>query len=340
MSGLIGEAGSRSPIDTIQDDAAGSIDYRSMSQAVLGAGGNSGRPLVEALLDEGVSVTAMGRSVDARPFGDRTDYQAVDIMDAEALTSATEGVGVLYVATAVPYNADMWERDWPVVMENVIEAAKTNGSKLVFLDNVFMYGLVDGPMTEATPFNPMSRKGEVRAQIADSLQAAMESGEVTATIGRSADFYGPNTSIGFRFFAPAIKGEPATWLGKLGVPRTFSSLADNGRALAVLGNDARADNKVWHLPAAAARDGHYFVDLTERILGREVDVALLSGEAMQAEARRTGEPVQEAFELMYQYDFPYVFDSGRFEKVFGLEPTPYEVGFRQVIDAMRAGNEQ
>jgi nucleoside-diphosphate-sugar epimerase len=41
-------------------------------------------------------------------------------------------------------------------MQNAIEACKRYNTRLVFFDNVYMYGRVDGPMTEETPFRPNS----------------------------------------------------------------------------------------------------------------------------------------------------------------------------------------
>jgi hypothetical protein len=45
-------------------------------------------------------------------------------------------------------------------MDNAIEACKRARAKLIFFENVYMYGKVSGPMTEETPFNPCSKKGE------------------------------------------------------------------------------------------------------------------------------------------------------------------------------------
>ena len=53
------------------------------------------------------------------------------------------------------------------------------------------YGQVDGPMTEDTPFNPCSRKGEVRAAIAATLLDAMRHRGLTALIARSVRSSGP-----------------------------------------------------------------------------------------------------------------------------------------------------
>ena len=64
-------------------------------------------------------------------------------------------------------------------MRNVIDACKRHGARFVFLDNVYAYGRVEGAMTEETPFNPNSRKGEVRARIATTLIHAMHDRDAT-----------------------------------------------------------------------------------------------------------------------------------------------------------------
>lgn len=48
-----------------------------------------------------------------------------------------------------------------------------------------MYGKVSGPMTEETPFNPCSKKGEIRAKIATALINEWESGCLVAMLARS-----------------------------------------------------------------------------------------------------------------------------------------------------------
>jgi len=81
-------------------------------------------------------------------------------------------------------------------MVNTIEACKRTRAKLIFFDNVYMYGEVHVPMTEQTPYAPCSKKGAVRAEIATALMDEIKAGNLTAMIARSADFYGPNTKNG------------------------------------------------------------------------------------------------------------------------------------------------
>src|SRR5687768_4022716 len=122
-------------------------------------------------------------------------------------------------------------------MRNVIAACSRQQCKLVFFDNVYAYGKVDGVMTEETPFNPTSKKGEVRAQIATTLLDAMKSGAVEGMIVRSADFYGPHAALSLTHavvFERIRAGKTPQWVGNPNAQHTFSFTPDAGRAVAKL----------------------------------------------------------------------------------------------------------
>ncbi len=305
-----------------------------MKQAVLGATGNIGGLLVDELLNRDISVKALSRTVpEVGMRAEGVEYAAADAENSATLLAATKDVDVVYATLAVPYGTETWQRSWPVIMRNIIDAARTNEFKLVFLDNVYMYGRVDGSMTEDSPTNPLAKKGEVRAEIADMLSQAMESGEVNATIGRSADFYGPDTRISSRFFEGTFRDGVANWMGSPDVLRTWSYSPDNARALAILGNDDQADKKIWHMPAAPAMKGVDFIALASKVLGRDVETVLVPGDDPAAR-KALAESKPEIAEMMYQYDFDYDFNSDRFQEAFGMQPTSYEDGFRHTYNVL------
>jgi hypothetical protein len=43
--------------------------------------------------------------------------------------------------------------------------------------------------------------------------------------------------------------------------------------------------------------------------------------------------VKELYEMLYQNDSAYVFDSSKFEKVFDMQPTSYPEGVRQTVQS-------
>ena len=139
-------------------------------------------------------------------------------------------------------------------MTNVINACKETGAKLIFFDNVYMYGKVNGWMTEETPFNPCSKKGEVRAAIVNQLLQEMKAGNLQALIARCADFYGP---IGFKTSVPnllviqnLLKGKKAQWLADADQPHSITYVPDAAKALYLLANKPDAFGQTWHLPTA------------------------------------------------------------------------------------------
>jgi len=79
-----------------------------------------------------------------------------------------------------------------------------------------MYGKVEGKMTEATPYNPCSRKGEVRAVIVTNLENEIKNKNINAIIARSADLYGPyatKTSVPYILvFDKLLHGKKAQWM--------------------------------------------------------------------------------------------------------------------------------
>lgn len=301
--------------------------------AVLGAAGQMGRLLVPELQRRGHTIRALSRDWQGTPHGDEVEHRTAEILDPTSLTAATEGADVLYAVVGLPYAAQVWQRDWPPAMRNLIAAAEANGCKLVFMDNVYAYGLVAGAMTEATVYNPCSRKGEVRAQIATELMDADKAGRIVASIGRSADFYGPEallSTFGERFFKGALDKGKAEWLCSTKTLHTFNYTPDNARALATLGEEDAANGKVWHLPSAEALPGDDFIALVGELFGKPLKPRVLGRGTIRLAGLFTP-LLREIPEMLYQNDHDYVFDSRMFTRTFGQEPTSYRDGLSATV---------
>lgn len=303
--------------------------------AVLGARGAVGRETVRALQRRALPVVSVGRH-DA-PGSAATGVRA-DLLDPSQALRALEGVDVAYFVVGLPYSHRVWAAEWPVMLRNVISAALAHSAKLVYLDNVYAYGAVDGPMTEATPIRPSSRKGEVRAAALATLGEAVEQG-LSVTIGRSADFYGPGvaTSVFNTFALDRIAaGRTGRWLYDADLAHSLTYTPDIGEALAVLGTDARAEGRTWHLPTAPALTGREYIRVAA---GEGAKVAVMSDATMRL-GSMFSRPARETHELRYQYRKPYVFDSSAYEQTFGVTATPVREGIRSSLDAAARGATQ
>ena len=142
---------------------------------------------------------------------------------------------------------------WPAIMQNTIDACKEHNSKLIFFDNIYCLGKVNGAMTEESPFNPTSKKGQVRAAIATQLLNEIKAGNITALIARAADFYGPGckTSMFNILIADNLaKGKKAQYMVNADYKHSFTYTPDCGNALWLLSQREDAFYQVWHIPTA------------------------------------------------------------------------------------------
>lgn len=308
------------------------INYPIM-QTILGAGGTIGKDLAKALPQYTDQIRLVSRNPKAVNPGD--ELMSADLTDAEAVSRAVAGSKVVYLTVGYDYDTKVWREKWPPTMRNVIAACRQHGAKLVFFDNVYMYDRdYLSPMTEDTPVRPTSRKGEIRADIARMLTDAMQAGTVTALIARAADFYGPNNdkSVLVETVVKNLKkGKAANWMAGLDRVHTFTYTPDAARATALLGNTPDAYGQVWHLPTHTDRlTGRQWVELLAREMNAKPKVSTLPLWMMGLLGLFV--PImKEIREMAYQYDRDYFFDSSKFTKRFGMEPTPIAEGIRETV---------
>jgi nucleoside-diphosphate-sugar epimerase len=126
-------------------------------QTILGAGGAIGTVLAKELPAYTKNIRLVSR--DPKKVNETDQLYACDLIDKEKLFKAVEGSQVVYLTAGFPYKTKVWQDTWPVVMQNVIDACKQHNSKLVFIDNMYMYDPDKlSFMTEDTPINPSSKK--------------------------------------------------------------------------------------------------------------------------------------------------------------------------------------
>ncbi|MCJ7465657.1 MAG: NAD-dependent epimerase/dehydratase family protein, partial [Maribacter sp.] len=217
-------------------------------QTILGAGGAIGIELAKALPKYTNHIRLVSRN--PKKVNATDELFPADLRNAEDVKNAIRGSLVVYVTVGFPYSLKVWRETWPPFLKNVIEACEQEGCKMVFFDNIYMYDKdhLNG-MTEETPINPPSKKGQVRAQLALMVIDAIKSGKLKALIARSADFYGPNIAntsmLNETVIKNLAKGKKANWLGSLNVKHSFTYTPDAGKATAILGNTEDAYNQVW-----------------------------------------------------------------------------------------------
>lgn len=301
---------------------------------ILGAGG----PIANALQNQLEATNEQVKLVSRRniPVTGNTSWQKADLTNYTDTLAAAQGSKVIYLCAGLVYDYVVWQQQWPVIMQNVINVAKETKARLIFFDNVYMYGLVKGEMLETTPYNPCSKKGEVRAKIADQLMDEVKAGNINATIARAPDFYGAETMNSFfdmMVLSKFSKKQSAQWLGDPKTLHSFILIEDAAKAVALLGKNPQSDNQIWHLPTAPSVTGNELLNLAAKVFDTKPKYMKINKPMMQLFGLFS-KPIKSSVEMFYQYANDYQFNSDKFQKAFNVKPTSYQDGFKRLSETL------
>ncbi len=297
---------------------------------ILGSGGAVGTPLARELTARGVPLRTVSRTGRGQAGA---ESRTADLRSAGEVMQVVEEGSTVYLLAGLRYDRRVWRVQWPLIMQNVVAACRDKRARLIFLDNVYLYGKVDGPMTETTPARPSSAKGEIRARIAGTLMEEVAAGRLTAMIARAADFYGPHAEKtglpNMLVFQRLAAGKPAMVLERADTRHSYTYTLDMARALPLLAEADDTWNQVWHLPTASpALTGRQFVESAAAALGVKARFTVVARWLLRA-AGVVSTQMREVAEMLYQNDRDYLFDSSKFERRFRFTPTPYIEGIQE-----------
>ncbi len=300
---------------------------------ILGANGTIATELIPILKSSKERIRLVSRNP-KQIVG--TESFPADILNREQVFQAVKGSDFVYLLVGLQYDIKVWKSSWPVIMRNTIEACKAYNAKLIFFDNIYMYGKVNGKMTESTPFNPCSEKGKVRAEIDEMLLKEMKSGSLKAIIAKAADFYGPRaTSTSgpyIMIFDRLKKGKSAQSFVSAKQIHSYTYTPDAAAGLYMLAVTEFAYGQTWHLPSKLpAISAESFISIAAKYMNAKARIQILPKWLIGIIGLFV--PImREMKEMLYQNEFPYEFDSSKFEKAFQFKPTSYEDGIRQTAE--------
>ena len=305
---------------------------------VFGAG-QVGFPLAQQLLAQGKRVRVVKRSQGGVPAGAET--MPGDATDVAFCHRACAGASAVYHCMNPAYLAKEWASVLPRYMDNLIAAAGGAGARLVVLDNLYMLGRTGGkPMNEDTPSAPCSKKGEIRARVAERLFDAHRQGKVSAVCGRAADFYGPRgtvTLFGDYFWKPAMAGKAVMSPANLDVIHTYHYIPDVAHGLATLGcaSDEEIGGQVlWMLPCQPAVTTREMAKRFEPYLGQAIQLKTMPGWLLKTLSVFVP-MMRELDEMTYQWDEPFIVDDSQFRAKFGIAPVTESEAAKATVEWAR-----
>lgn len=302
---------------------------------VLGANGATGIGIIEALKVRRLPIRAVSRSQKEQ---DGMEAVQADLLNPQATRDAIKGSGYVYLAVGLPYSSKIWEKQWPLIMNNVIEACSLNGAKLIFLDNMYMYEHpLPSPFDENQSQATRTVKGQIRKDIASTMSSAISDGKLEGVIARAADFYGShaqNSLFYISFLDRMLDGKNPQLLVNPDVLHTYANTTDNGRALVELALDSTTYGQVWHLPVGNPVTFHEILEICNRVLEGDFKLSVIASPIRKLLMLFMPQ-LRELEEMRYQFDQPYVMSWEKFRNHFPeFQVTSYEDGIREMIETL------
>jgi nucleoside-diphosphate-sugar epimerase len=301
---------------------------------VIGAGA-VGTATARLLAGRGERVRLVTRS-GGGPEHPAIERVATDASDPDALSRLAEGAAVIYSCAGPSY--PRWVSDWPPLAAALLRAAETSGALLLTTGNLYGYGAVSSPITEASPLQPNSEKGRVRVRIWNAALEAHRAGRIRTAEVRGSDYLGagavtpmtllvlPNVLAGKRAWAPADIEAPHSW--------TYTG--DVARTLLAVAADAGSWGRAWHVPTGppksfrevAIRAAELAGLPPPRLSAMPYPVLWLSG--------LVNPMARAARETQYQFRKPFLVDATAATEAFGISPTPLDDALRETIADLRS----
>jgi nucleoside-diphosphate-sugar epimerase len=323
-----------------------------MSAVVFGASGPVGLATIQALVNQGhpsiVAVSRSGRLVASGLLEGAVTGRSGDALNANEVRAICEGAAVIYCCIGLPYNSVIWERDFPVIVDNLLAAAAEVEAPLIWADNLYCFGKEHTGkvlMERSTEFTTKGRKPALRAKLDRRILTAAATGRVMAAIVRASDFYGPGVTVstlGGFVFPALLEGTKALLTADATTKHTFTYVPDFAAALVAVGSDPTAWGQAWHVPNALAIAT---ADVLRRIVALEnarrvaehqqplpVKFTVLT-RLMRYIVGLVMPVFQELAEMQYAYTQDYLVDSSQFTQHFPtVTATPLDEGLLATIN--------
>ncbi len=306
-------------------------------QTILGSGGSIGTELAKALSYYTKDIRLVSRN--PKKVNESDNLFPADLLDKTQISKAIEGSEVVYVTIGFEYKLSVWKSLWVPFIKNVLDACEEHHARLVFFDNIYALNKSTlGNITEESPINPSSKKGAVRAEVDKLILKAIDEKRVEAIIARSPDFFGTekkqNSMLMNLVYDNFRKGTAAQWFGNAHAKHTMGYTPDLAKGTAILGNSVAAYNQIWNLPTSdVALTGKEWASVFSKEM--KVKDKLFQLPTWMLKILGIFVPILgELYEMTYQFETDYIFNSSKFKNHFDFIPTTNEMAVKEVVASM------
>src|SRR5262249_53732373 len=306
---------------------------RAMPRRVSVGAGVVGSAAARLLVERGEQVRLVSRR-GGGPDHPAIERVAADATDADRLTTLAEGAAALYNCANPAYHR--WLTDWPPLAAALLTAAERTHGPLVTMGNLYGYGPVTGPITEATPLAATHPKLRLRADMWRAALAAHEAGRIRATEVRASDYIQANSIFSFVLGRPLLAGRRAWSPAPLDVPHSWTSINDAAAMLVTAATDERAWGRSWPVPTNDPLTVRELATRFTEATGSPAPKLTAIPYPMLWAAGLFSPTVRELRTTWYQSDHPFTPHPRAAPDTCGRKPEPIDQALRETADLLRA----
>lgn len=293
---------------------------------VLGATGGTGTAIVDACLARDLTVTVFGRSLTKlrAHFPSHVSYAQGDVFDAASIVTAGAEADLIIQCAAVPYHETV-ARQLPLA-ESVMTAAKQLGVRVVYVDGIYAYGASTGhPVSETAPLRPISKKGQIKAQLTQLLFSDIFQTVPTCLI-RLPDYFGPSAQAS-SYLGLTLMGiaacKPTFYIGSRSVSREYIFLPDAAEMILNVALSETNFTGIWNIPGQQIT-GDRLIKLASDASGDHKPLFTLTKPALRFLGLFDAD-LKEIVEMYYLTKKPVILDGRKYQEAFGdLIETSFE----------------
>jgi nucleoside-diphosphate-sugar epimerase len=226
----------------------------------------------------------------------------------------------------------------PFMLNNIVQAVKLRKAKFIYADKLTVYTQTKHKRRakEGNSTN-ISDIGLMRKKLAESILREDKLGEISATIVRFPDFYGPHVVNDFsnKVFEKPLIDQTAKWYYDLNQKHSFIYIKDAARVLADIAEHSDSYGEVWHVAGAEPITGNQFIKLISSEINKDIKAKVQSKfwinflSILNPELRRVKD-------LSHSWEKPFIIDGTKFKDLFpNFEPTQHEEAISETIDWFR-----
>lgn len=298
-----------------------------MSLHVIVGAGPVGSGVARLLAERGDRVRLISRR-GSGPDHSLIERVAADATNAERLAQLTAGAVALYNCANPAYHR--WLTDWPPIAAALLTAAERSGAVLAVASNLYGYGPVDGPITDATPLAATHPKLRIRADMWRDALARHEAGRIRVTEVRSSDYIEANSILSFVLAKPIRRGQRVYVPGALDVPHSWTAISDAARTLVTVATDQRAWGKAWLTPTNPPLTVRELAVRFASVVGAPTPKLSTIPYPLLWATGLFVPMIRELRATRYQFVSPFIVDSSFTERTFGLAPSDLDAALKSV----------